>query len=339
MSSPGDPGNGNSDGNRTWGPFSGGSPPPGGADGAPRMPDQGHQYYDPLTGQPVPAAPQHTHPGPQYGPTQQGHQSGRYQGLGTFSHPAAGGGEPEPPEKQRGPLIATLAASAVAIVAITATIVLVNRDGEPQQPAARETPTAPTSAATATIAPGTAVVPGWQAVPVPERGAVYDVPPGWETESPTNVIGFGPPEDSVTMTGVATHERGFCAGQSGSFRALAGATAREGPDDARVATDTARKLAELAYTVDGTKPQVALSPVQQVRLGADGATDGTRVAATVTPAGTEQCGSPAVLINVIATNNNGTSSVVHITIADQEVPAAVPPDVVDRIGESFRPGD
>lgn len=319
------------------------------------------QRHDPLTGRPLPddttaGGPDPTSPAadhPWYGQPnwQQGHgpQGHRdfpgttYRGFGIFDPGTAGATSgqqpPEPPRKHRGPLIAALAATAVVLVAATTTIVLLDRNDAPGRPVAqRSTPPSSTTAA-ATPPAGDAPkaeVAGWRVVRVPERGAVYDAPSDWELHDPEGVIGFGPPEDAVTMTGVAVHEKGFCSEQAGSFRAISGATAREGTDDAGVAAETAGKLAELAYTVDGEKPRVTLSPPQPLQL-AGGAMAATRVVATVTPAAPEPCGSPSVLVSAVATNNDGNSSIVHLTIADQGVPEAVPPEAVHRIGESFRP--
>lgn len=317
------------------------------------------QYYDPITGQPVagntPAGYSGAAQGqPGQGQPGQGHPGMQYQGFGAFSqgqqpHPGMTGAypPPEPPRKGRGPLIGAIAASVVVVIAIATTIVVISMGGESELPAAQETgppssPATPTSAPESpapephVAAPQTPVVPGWQVVAVPKRTAIYDAPPDWTLEKPDNIVGFGPPEDAVTLTGAAVYKDGFCPGKSGSFRALSGATARKGGDDTTVATETAQKIADVAYTINGQKPQIALGPPQQLGLH-NGAMSATRVNAIVTLPAPGPCDSPSVLVSAIATSNDGDGSVVHITLADQGVPDAVPADVVNRIGESFRP--
>ncbi|GAA3356087.1 hypothetical protein [Saccharopolyspora gregorii] len=282
------------------------------------------------------------------GPPYQGGM--RYQGFGTFDRapqPAAAPPPPPPPpppKRNRGPLVALSAAVAVVLVVVI-TAVLFGGSGEDDDAQAG---TAPAPASESLAAPQTSaetspgsspptapapapLVPGWQAVAVPKRQAAYDVPPEWRLETPDNVIGFGEQDDPVTMTGVAIYQRGYCPDRGGSFRALAGATARRGPDDATVATDTARRFAELAYGADA---RIELGPPQPVVL--PGGLPGTKVVATAFPA-PAACGAPSAVVNVLATNGNGESSVVHVVGADQEVPGAVTPDVLDGITASVRP--
>ncbi|MCX2733352.1 hypothetical protein OOZ19_24175 [Saccharopolyspora sp. NFXS83] len=333
MSSPGGPGN--------WGsPENGASPQHGGHGGS----RGGHEGWGSAQ------QPQ------RFG--QQPYQGGmQYQGFGTFQQPQQsqhpqqgqhspqgqwaqqGFGPPPPPKRNRGPLIAAVAAGAVVVVALVTAVAVASSRGEeragpePLPAPTSDSPPPPTSERTSTAAapPPEAVVPGWQAVPVPNRHAVYDAPLEWELETPDNVVGFGALDDAVTMTGVAVYQEDFCAEVRGSYRAIAGATARRGPDDAAVATDTARKFAELAY---GPDARIELSPVQPVQLA--GGIPASKVVATVFPA-PGPCGSPSVLINTLATNGDGESSVVHIAGADQGVPGAIPPEVLDRLTASLRP--
>lgn len=366
MSSPGGSGNGGSSGhggpNGNWVSHgNGGSGWNGAADGWGSNQYGQQQYYDPITGQPVAGNTPAGYSGAGHGRPGHGHPGMQYQGFGAFSqgqqpHPGMTGASPspEPPRKGRGPLIGAIGASAVVVIAIATTIVVISMGGDSQQPAAQETsspssPTTPTSETNTTApespapeshvaAPQTPVVPGWQVVAVPKRTAIYDAPPDWTLEKPDNIVGFGPAEDAVTLTGAAVYKDGFCPGKSGSFRALSGATARKGGDDTTVATETAQKIADVAYTINGQKPLIALGPPEQLGLH-NGAMSATRVNALVTLPAPGPCDSPSVLVSAIATTNDGDGSVVHITLADQGVTDAVPADVVNRIGESFRPED
>lgn len=305
------------------------------------------QYYDPITGQPLPTSAPSGYAAPQEQP--QGGRGTSYQGFGAFTSTpqqhsgiAEGFPLPPPPREKRGLLIGAVATAVVLVIALVTTIIVTSLNSDSEQPVAQEPSPQASPSGEPTAAPPTGtvqhdpVVPGWQVVSAPRRTALYDVPPDWTLEGPESVIGFGPAEDAVTMTGAAIHEKNFCASEGGSFRALTGATARPGPDDATVAAETAQKLADVAFTVDGRKPHVAMDLPQPLLLDG-GNMDASRVVATVTPAAPGPCSSPTVLLSIIATGNDGDGSVVHITIADQGVPNAVAPDVVDRIGESLRP--
>ncbi|MFR9731645.1 hypothetical protein ACL03H_20650 [Saccharopolyspora sp. MS10] len=322
MSSPGGPGN--------WGsPDNGGSGERWGGSGD-RPPQQ--------------------HPGaPQQQFARSPYQSGmEYQGFGTFQQPQSSdqwGASPHfppppppgPRRSRRGPLIAALASGAVVVIATVTSVLLVNaRQEQAAGPATPSSAPAPPPASsqrpTASAPPPEPVVPGWQVVAVPKRGAVYDAPLEWQLETPENIVGFGPPEDPVTMSGVAIFQEGFCPDAPGSYRAIAGSTGRAGTDDATVATDTARKFAELAYGGPGAR--IDLAPPRPVRLA--GGIAASKVVATVVPA-PGPCGSPGVVINVLATNNDGKGSVVHIAAADQGIPGAVPPEALDQVTASLRP--
>ncbi|MEU6129097.1 hypothetical protein ABZ805_07980 [Saccharopolyspora sp. NPDC047091] len=292
-------------------------------------------------------------PGQQGGPPYQGGM--RYQGFGTFDRPQEPTAPPpvaplppppppSPPRRNRGPLIALCAAVAVVLVVVVTAVVFGGSGGDDDARAGSAP--APTSAApetSAATAPGTSaptsagpppepLEPGWQAVPVPKRNAAYDVPPGWELQSPGSLVGFGETEDDpVTVSGVALYQHGYCPDRSGSFRGLAGATARRGPDAAAIATDMARRFSELAYGADA---RIELTPPQPAVL--PGGLPGHKVVATVFPA-PAACGSPSAVVNVLTTDGSGGTAVVHVAAADQEVPDAVTPDVLDRITASVRP--
>jgi hypothetical protein len=316
--------------------------------------------YDPITGQPVAGNP--GTPGQQPGL--------QYQGFGAFSQPQqppappqqplpqqqpypgmisgypAPPAPPSPPGKHRGTLIAAIALASVAVIAIVTTIVVLSTNAGRQaappststrpstQP--RTTNSTPNTSATTANTKLTPVVPGWQVATVPKRGAIYDVPLEWELDpNPENVHGFGPPDDPVTMTGVANYQRGFCPGDANSYRATSGATARKGPDDTTVANETLQKFAALAYTRDGHAPVVMPGPPEQVPL-AGGTRMAVRITAQVTVTAPGPCDAASVAISVLATNNDGQSSVVFITAADQNVPDTVSIDTLKQITQSFR---
>ena len=296
-------------------------------------------------------------------PQGQGSSGMQYQGFGSFqqppqstpggfpAQPQAGGfpgqqpgfGQPPgcgpPPRRGRGSLIAAIAIAAVAVIAIATTIVVLVTNSGGGQAAPTPVPTKPPAS---TNAPqptkpvtGPPVVPGWQVVPVPRRTALYDAPLEWWVDNPDNTHGFGPVEDPITMSGVSIYQPGFCPEDTGSFRAMAGASARKGPDDATVATETAQKLVQLAYTVNGKAPQVQFSPPTPVQI--HGGRTATQITATVTHPAPGPCDSPTVHVTVLATNSDGQTSVVFMSVGDQGVPGAIPPATLEKMASTIRP--
>lgn len=289
-----------------------------------------------------------------HGPTQPGsgqyhgfgvyEDSGRYEGFGVFqdsgryensgNDSAAQRTTPTPmphdrtPRRRRGFVLTALALGAVVLTAGVLTVIWVAQPSEAPQatPPAVSTDSTTTQAETPSVA-------GWQAVPVPRRGAVYDAPSSWTKERPDNVIAFGPPDNTVTMTGVTVYKKGFCAEKPNSYRAIAGATAREGSDDSAVATTTLEALTKAAFPTGA----VERDPPKQVELD-QGSAQGVRVTATVTNPEPGPCDAPQSVVSVLARNNDGQRSVVHLAIAEQGVPEAFPPNALTTMVQSFRPG-
>lgn len=307
------------------------------------------QQYDPLTGQPVGGA-QYPQPDAQ-----------QYQGFGAYGQPQyqqyqqppfqqsqypgmVGGFPTPPPKKSKGPVIAAVALGAVALIAIVTTVVVLLPSGEEAAPPPPQTPTTTKSTPTqASTAPPTAanpdlqpVVPGWQVVRVPKRTALYDVPlSGWEVDpDPENIQAYGPPDDPVTMTGVADYMVGFCPGDPRSYRATSGVSARKGPDDTTVATETLAKLVQLAHSRDGVAPQVETGAPEHIQL--PGNIPAVRVTARVTLPKPGPCDSATALTSVVATNSDGQSSVVHMATADQGVEGALSPEDLNKLTSSLR---
>ncbi|TDD05619.1 hypothetical protein E1181_14750 [Saccharopolyspora terrae] len=248
----------------------------------------------------------------------------QYRGFDAFQQP-----QQPPRRKKRGWLIFALSAGAVVLIGAMAAVLvfgLRSQQAESQPPGPAPLPT--TSAEP--------VVAGWHVVAVPKRQAVYDVPQDWEVDpNPENVHAVGPPEDAVTLTGVAHRQLGFCPGDDNSFRAMAGASARLGPDNTAVAGETIGTFVGHAFTRDGVAPLVEQSPPEQLRLG--GGLPATRINARVTLPAPAGCDARSVAVTTVATNNDGKSSVVFIAAADQGVPSAVTPETLNAIGGSLRP--
>ncbi|TDD82400.1 hypothetical protein E1202_27405 [Saccharopolyspora karakumensis] len=245
----------------------------------------------------------------------------QYRGFDAFQQPQS------PRRKKRGWLIFALALGAVVLIGAMAAVLVVglrSQEAESQPPA----PLPTTSAEP--------VVAGWQVVAVPKRQAVYDVPRDWEVDPhPENVHAVGPPEDAVTLTGVSHRQLGFCPGDDNSFRAMAGASARLGPDNTAVAGEAIGTFIGHAFTRDGVAPLVEQSPPVQLRLS--GGLPATRINARVTLPAPAGCDASSVAVTTVATNNDGRSSVVFVAAADQGVPGAVTPETLNAIGGSLRP--
>ncbi|MER5392870.1 hypothetical protein [Saccharopolyspora sp. NPDC002686] len=316
--------------------------------GGPWGSDPNGQQHAPLAGQPM-GSPQQ--PGGQYQgfgqPQQPQYQQAQYPQpqfqQAQYQQPQYPGmvsGFPTPPKKSRGPVIAAIVLGVVVVIAIVTTIVVLVPGGSDEaapQPTAKpttsqSTPTAQPTAANPDLPP---VVPGWQVVRAPRKTALYDVPMEWELDpDPDGLHAYGPPEDPVTLRGVADYQAGFCPGDSNSYRATSGVSARYGPDDTTVATQTLAKFIELAHTRDGVAPVVETGAPEQIQL--PGNIPAVRVTARVTLPAPGQCDSASVLASVVATNNDGQSSVVLIAAADQEVEGAFTGDQLNQLTGSFR---
>ncbi|MER7082196.1 hypothetical protein SAMN02982929_03021 [Saccharopolyspora kobensis] len=305
------------------------------------------QQYDPLTGQPVGGA-QYPQPDAQqyqgfgaYGQPQQP----QYQQYQQPQYPGMPGGYPTPPKKSKGPLITAIALGAVALIAIVTTaVVLLVPSGQQASPTPPPSPsttkstptrttTAPPSAANPDLQP---VVPGWQVVRVPKRTALYDVPlAGWELDpDPENIQAYGPPDDPVTMTGVADYMVGFCPGDPRSYRATSGVSARKGPDDTTVANETLAKLVQHAHSRDGIAPIVETGAPEHIQL--PGNVPAVRVTARVTLPKPGACDAATALTSVVATNSDGQSSVVMMATADQGVEGALSQEDLNKLTGSLR---
>lgn len=58
--------------------------------------------------------------------------------------------------------------------------------------------------------------------------------------------------------------------------------------------------------------------------------------ATVTHPAPGPCDSPTVQVNIMATNGDGQTSVVFISLADQQVPGALPVQTLQQMAGTLR---
>ncbi|APU13903.1 MULTISPECIES: hypothetical protein [Actinoalloteichus] len=271
--------------------------------------------------------------GPGAGPT------GSYGGLGVYG---ASGGEPprSGPGRGRGLLIGGLSVLLVAVVTTTI-VLLVNGGGRGSTPAADQTATQDTptpiseTAASQETADSPAEPPhvlGWQVIHT-ERGALYDVPRDWEL-SEQNISYGDVAQDGISLESATTLERNTCA--PGFLRASAGVTVLAEPDLAAAATDTARRLAESAYSSQETPAEVEVGDPESITLAAD--TAAQYVQATATVSDPAECGSPAGSIHVVTIpTTDGNGALALAAVGDQQVDNSITPEDMRRIIESFRP--
>ncbi|MFQ6394671.1 hypothetical protein ACLMAJ_14530 [Nocardia sp. KC 131] len=88
------------------------------------------------------------------------------------------------------------------------------------------------------------VVPGYQVVVAPDRGAAYDVPADWTVASEGTIGGFGEPPNAVVGKGYASEGKSYCPG---STRTVSFLTGSKESDLASAATEVGTKTAQVAY--------------------------------------------------------------------------------------------
>ncbi|GAA5097541.1 hypothetical protein [Nocardia iowensis] len=177
----------------------------------------------------------------------------------------------------------------------------------------------------------TPVIPGYQVVVAPDRGAAYDVPAGWTIAPETAIGGFGEPPNAVAGKGYASHGKGYCPG---STRTVSFLTGSKDPDTAAAATELGTRTAKLAYTAssDGhPAPPVPLESLDGSQRGMFVETKGTVTKAK------PGCATEYSVYTVAFPTENG--SFVMVIAADTGVPEAIDTETAKRIFTSIRPHD
>ncbi|QGK70868.1 hypothetical protein GIY23_16280 [Allosaccharopolyspora coralli] len=304
--------------------------------------DPHHQYYrvDPITGEQV---------------TGPGQQSGmQYQGFGLYAENNLRTG---PPPKRRAPLVAGVVVTVVLVTAlVTTSALIVTSSSENEAAPPPPEPTAPVAPPPESESPeptpeeestGTpsddqefvpASVPGWTGVSWPNFEMVYDVPPDWSPE-PGVLSGMENAEgDREILSATSVYLPDVCPEAGASYRAKIGVTVGDVDDPVSAARTKMESWARIGLSgEDGSAPPpVRFNPPQPVRVN-DGRTEATLVSGTVTPAPGGECPAPNVYLAAIAFDNDTEgSSPMLFAHADQEVPDAVPPEVVDQALQTFR---
>lgn len=291
------------------------------------------QQVDPLTGKPLSSPPA---PDPI-----------------TFPHPWVIGRLPldmaPPPPKRRTGLVVVLPLLIVVGVLVGMTVILTVHGHRPT--VSRHPPVAtlplPSSSPGAPIpsyfSPQPISVPplisGWQAVAADRDHVAYDVPPDWRVLTPGTIAGYENPDGrpEVVMHTVSDYRHGFCGHERGSTRAEVGFITPQGSKLEAQAQEAVRTWAAAAAEgEDGKQPSVTISGPRQVPV------DGGEITATVftgtaKPMDTNPCSAPLVKVTIAVLAKPDGTSALFTAVTDEQVPDALPDDVLARIISSVRP--
>lgn len=306
-------------------------------------------------GQPDPApqwqsaAPAPTYAAPQYGQP----SAGAYAPQSGFGGPPPqqvppGHGASGPPPSGRGKAMLLIGLVVLLVAAGAVTAVTLAKRGSNNADSQRNSPSMVSALTTSegaptpskTTAPPTTtnsgrheapVVPGYQVVVAPDRGAAYDVPAGWTIAPETAIGGFGEPPNAVAGKGYASDGKGYCPG---STRTASFLTGSKDADSGTAATDLGTKTAKVAYTASADAHPAAPVPLESL--------DGTQKGMFVETKGTVSqakpgCATAYSVYTAAFPTENG--SFVMVIAADTGVPNALDADTAKRIFTSIRPHD
>lgn len=177
---------------------------------------------------------------------------------------------------------------------------------------------------------------GWQTVAVPNRGAAYDVPPGWKVSSQNTIGGYetksGPP---LVGRGLANFGDGFC--DKYQSKALSVMTNSDQSDPAVGARELATKWATAAFSSDrtGAVPPLQIGPPQP--LPAMAGKSGMLVEVTAPLEKPQGCSTPSASMYSFALPSSGGGTVGLMIYVGHGVPDEVSAAVVRQIASSVRP--
>ncbi len=180
-------------------------------------------------------------------------------------------------------LFAGLGAAAVVILGIGATLLLTGRHSNDSTStvsalssgaSAAPLATPAETAAPTTVAGLPSLIPGYQVVQVPERGAAFDVPKQWQVD-PNGTKTWGTAPNTVEIAGLVQDGKGYCPNY---IRTNAFLTMSAKADPAVAAVDIGTRLAKIGWaTSTGTTPGKAepLTSLDGQLHGSFAETDGT----------------------------------------------------------------
>lgn len=233
---------------------------------------------------------------------------------------------------------------AVVVVALAVTVAMIvsgrnSRDsaaqaGNPSMVSAltsgKGTPSPTTSApapprpSAGPIAP---VVPGFQVVSIPERGAAYDVPQDWKID-PAGTAVWGQPPDSVELAGLVQDGKDYCPSYT---RTNAFLTLSPRGDPAAAAADVGARMAKVGWSAAAATASAA-EPLDSL----DGQLHGAFVETTGSaPPPAPGCATTFAVYTFAFPSENG--NFVMTIAADTGVDKAVDKVTAQRVLTSIRP--
>ncbi|WP_280332862.1 hypothetical protein [Nocardia wallacei] len=232
---------------------------------------------------------------------------------------------------------------AVVVVALAVTVAMIvsgrnSRDPEAQAgspsmvsalTSGKSTPS-PTGAAPApprpSAGPVAPVVPGFQVVSIPERGAAYDVPRDWKID-PVGTAVWGEPPDTVELAGLAQDGENYCPSYT---RTNAFLTLSPRGDPAAAAADVGARMAKAGWSAAATAG--AAEPLDSL----DGQLHGAFVETTGSaPPPAPGCATTFAVYTFAFPSENG--NFVMTIAADTGVDKAVDKTTAKRVLTSIRP--
>ncbi len=191
----------------------------------------------------------------------------------------------------------------------------------------------PTGRSSAAKPPPSAVaipplIPGYQVVPVPERGAAYDVPQEWKID-PAGTAVWGTPPDTVEIAGLTQEGKDYCPRYT---RTNAFLTMSAQPDPAVAAADVGTRTAKVGWSPTAATTPGSVESLQSM----DGQLHGAFVETTGSaPPPAPGCASTFSVFTFAFPSENG--SFVMTIAADTGVDKSVDKDTAKRILSSIRP--
>ncbi|MGO4649521.1 hypothetical protein AB4305_31975 [Nocardia sp. 2YAB30] len=173
------------------------------------------------------------------------------------------------------------------------------------------------------------LIPGYQVVVAPDRGAAYDVPADWAIAPQGTIGGFGEPPNAVAGKGYASEGKGYCPG---STRTVAFLTGSDDADSASAAIELGTKTAKFAYKESPGGTPSAPAPLASL----DGSQHGMFVETKGTVSQAKPgCATAYSVYTVAYPSENG--NFVMVIVADTGVPNALDTETAKRIFTSIRP--
>lgn len=333
-----------------WQPGGNGQPGSGAPAGYPGQPQP-----DPtLQWRPAPSHPQAPYrevpPIEQYRDPYGAPPPGYQPGPGNYGPPPGSGGPQYPPPGRRGNGKVWLAVGLVALVvaagATTAVLVAKNSGGgnaaagtSPSlvsaltttagaQPSQTKSPSKTSTTKPAPSGNETPVIPGFQVVVSPDRGAAYDVPAGWTVASEDTIGGFGEPPNGIVGKGYAFEGKQYCPD---STRTVSFLTGSDNQDSTSAAKEIGTKAANLAYGGSTGTPGTP-QPLNSL----DGSQHGIFLETTGSVAVPKPgCAANYAVYTYATPTDEG--NFVMVIAADLGVPNAVDTDTAKQIFRSIRP--